>query len=569
MRETSAPLDVVDDRNPGRADVARWIVPVVLLVLVTTLVASASFSSPSPNAWSTTDTILFILTALLCTLVAASLTLTGCARWLTGIERSIQPMAADIAALQETQAQLCEALRRSGQESTAKTLLDERNQHFFQDSFGRLANSLQAAASDVTALREMLQAREEATHTAIAGLATGGEKLAAEVQALHEVVQKAAGGVADLAREQAAAHGVLQDGTQALSAASEAIQHDQRTLLTEIEKLAAAAQHIIDAVTAGTAEQTATHETAKQTLGEVTSLGARQEAAGEAWRAHTEATATVMTALTAGQEKLTTDVRQLQDLLRAVADGVTDVTSKQAAAYGPLQDSTRAVAAATEVIEQSQQALRMDVEKAVKTADQIIAAVSTMAVEQTTARETTRHMIGEVANAAIAALTAGRMPCIPDSQQTQAPAPAATASAPLDVTNSEVTEVDVPLRLPASQAITHGEQIRYEVGPDRDNLGYWTNGNDWAQWQMELTRPGRFQVSAEIAAVASGRFQVTLGDQRLEGSAPNTGDYGRFERVELGTLELPAAGPVSLAVRPIPEGWQPMNLKSVELVPLT
>ena len=111
--------------------------------------------------------------------------------------------------------------------------------------------------------------------------------------------------------------------------------------------------------------------------------------------------------------------------------------------------------------------------------------------------------------------------------------------------------------------------MKYEVGPDRDNLGCWGNASDWAEWELHVTRPGRFKVTAEIAALDSGRFQVILGDQGLDGNAPSTGDYGRFQKVEIGTVELAAAGKTSLAVRPIPEGWQPMNLKSVELVPLT
>jgi hypothetical protein len=123
-------------------------------------------------------------------------------------------------------------------------------------------------------------------------------------------------------------------------------------------------------------------------------------------------------------------------------------------------------------------------------------------------------------------------------------------------------------KLAAAQAIIHGEQMKYEAGAGRDNLGYWGNPSDWAEWEFHVARPGRFKVAAEIAALASSRFQVLLGDRELEGNAPSTGDYGRFQKVEIGTVEVPAAGKTSLAIRPVPEGWQPMNLRSVELVPL-
>jgi hypothetical protein len=33
-------------------------------------------------------------------------------------------------------------------------------------------------------------------------------------------------------------------------------------------------------------------------------------------------------------------------------------------------------------------------------------------------------------------------------------------------------------------------------------------------------------------------------------------------------VALTASGKTHVAVRPVPEGWQPMNLKSLDLVPL-
>ena len=60
-------------------------------------------------------------------------------------------------------------------------------------------------------------------------------------------------------------------------------------------------------------------------------------------------------------------------------------------------------------------------------------------------------------------------------------------------------------------------------------------------------------------------FSLSLGDQKLAAQAPNTGDYGKFQQVELGTLELARSGKASLIVKAVPEGWQPFNLKSINL----
>ncbi len=51
----------------------------------------------------------------------------------------------------------------------------------------------------------------------------------------------------------------------------------------------------------------------------------------------------------------------------------------------------------------------------------------------------------------------------------------------------------------ASEAELHGD-VQYEHGGGKDNIGYWTNPDDWAEWKFKVTQPGKMQVSAEIAA---------------------------------------------------------------------
>jgi hypothetical protein len=122
--------------------------------------------------------------------------------------------------------------------------------------------------------------------------------------------------------------------------------------------------------------------------------------------------------------------------------------------------------------------------------------------------------------------------------------------------------------LPAAEALTHGEQVRYEGGENRDCLGFWLDPKDWVEWPFKVTRPGKYGVSAQIAALGGGSLVVRLGDQKLTARAPVTGDYGKFENVQLGTLNLPDVGKTSLSVRAVTEGWQPLNLRSLTLTPM-
>jgi len=126
---------------------------------------------------------------------------------------------------------------------------------------------------------------------------------------------------------------------------------------------------------------------------------------------------------------------------------------------------------------------------------------------------------------------------------------------------------DGTIKLTAIDATCHGQQIRYESGPERDNIGFWLNPSEWFEWTVKVTQPGKFAVSAEIAATGSGSFRIVAGDQSLQAKAPNTGNYGRFQQVDLGELNIGQTGKVSIEVKAIPEGWQPFNMKSLTLEP--
>ena len=137
-----------------------------------------------------------------------------------------------------------------------------------------------------------------------------------------------------------------------------------------------------------------------------------------------------------------------------------------------------------------------------------------------------------------------------------------------DIAVTAITqESDGSVRLMASEADLHGG-LQYEKGDGKDNVGFWGNADDTANWTFKIDRPGKFKVAAEIAALDSAKFEVIVGGQKISGTSPATKDYTKFKRANLtGTLDL-AVGSVTLTVKPVAENWKAMNLRLLTLQPV-
>ena len=138
-----------------------------------------------------------------------------------------------------------------------------------------------------------------------------------------------------------------------------------------------------------------------------------------------------------------------------------------------------------------------------------------------------------------------------------------------------VQAADGTITLGTDDVILHGNKIKVEhvhrkgmLKSAEGNIGYWVDPADWVEWQFTVTKPGKFAVTAEIAAERSGKFQVIVGESKLSVAAPKTGDYAKFQKVELGQVEITATGKTSLAVKAVKEGWQPFNFTGLTLTPV-
>jgi alpha-L-fucosidase len=131
---------------------------------------------------------------------------------------------------------------------------------------------------------------------------------------------------------------------------------------------------------------------------------------------------------------------------------------------------------------------------------------------------------------------------------------------------------DGSIALKAVDAAVHGEELKYESGGGKDNLGYWMNADDWASWAFDVTKPGEFTVEITFACdigSEDSEYVVAVGDRKLTGKVKATGSWSTFEKVELGTMKIDKAGKCTLSVKATSKpNLAVMNLKSIVLKPV-
>lgn len=135
-----------------------------------------------------------------------------------------------------------------------------------------------------------------------------------------------------------------------------------------------------------------------------------------------------------------------------------------------------------------------------------------------------------------------------------------------------VTPAKGDIRLHAKDARVHAETMRYEPQPNKNVLGFWVKASDWADWEFDVEKAGRYEVEVQQGAGAgSGGAEVAVevGGQTLKFVVQDTGHFQNMIQRVIGEVDL-AAGKQTLAVKPQTKpGVAVMDLRRVVLRPVT
>lgn len=110
------------------------------------------------------------------------------------------------------------------------------------------------------------------------------------------------------------------------------------------------------------------------------------------------------------------------------------------------------------------------------------------------------------------------------------------------------------ITLPASSATTWSETMRYEPKPEKQCLGFWTSEEDFAEWEFEVTHPGKYEVVVTHGCGngnEGSEVAVLSGDDRLTFKVADTGGFQNWKDVVVGEVAFSDAGTQRLVVDPV------------------
>lgn len=125
--------------------------------------------------------------------------------------------------------------------------------------------------------------------------------------------------------------------------------------------------------------------------------------------------------------------------------------------------------------------------------------------------------------------------------------------------------------LPASAGTPHGKKLRYEPEPHKNVLGYWTEVEDWADWELTVPSDGTYEIEVQCGCGANNGGSVVrleIGNESLQWTVRDTGHFQNMILENIGAMKL-KAGKVRLAVRPQSKtGAAVMDIRCIVLRPI-
>ena len=112
---------------------------------------------------------------------------------------------------------------------------------------------------------------------------------------------------------------------------------------------------------------------------------------------------------------------------------------------------------------------------------------------------------------------------------------------------------DGTITMLGKHADVFGPMLRFEPLPHKNTLGFWVNPSDWASWEFEVLKPGKFTMEITYGCGnGSGGSEVefAVGPQKLLFKVEQTGGFQAFVKRDIGEMTFDRPGRYTLTVKP-------------------
>jgi len=128
------------------------------------------------------------------------------------------------------------------------------------------------------------------------------------------------------------------------------------------------------------------------------------------------------------------------------------------------------------------------------------------------------------------------------------------------------------IQLRAREGIVHGANLRFEPQPHKNTIGYWSNENDWAEWNFHVEKPGDYELEI-LQGCGTGHggstVAVETAGQSVRFEVQETGHFQNFIWRRLGKISFPQSTDAALTVKCVKKvSGAVMDVRAIRLAPV-
>ena len=136
-----------------------------------------------------------------------------------------------------------------------------------------------------------------------------------------------------------------------------------------------------------------------------------------------------------------------------------------------------------------------------------------------------------------------------------------------ETTTPSLPTADGSVLLMPNDAQLNGAKVQVEDNGKQANIGWWQDPSDSVAWNFKVDKSGAYKVMCNMASAAPSQLTIQVGSQNVVCSPAATGSFDQYQDMELGKIQIDNAGLYTMSFNPKSNGWSPINIRSVRLVP--